>query len=149
VRLNDFDNELKTRQQDFESVMTIKKPEPVSFAETIGQPITETDMEKELRLRMEERQREMDSIHYENVIIQSESTSLKMENKSGKSLNDIAEVRQYEGQRKKVFFTEEIVDEKGMNEKMDIMLVEMSQLKQEIVDLKKMIGAIITRDSKN
>ena len=92
IKMNDFDNELKKHQKDFEEVITLRKPPPIQFEENVTSALDETAMEKELRIKMEERQYEMDAIlsKQKPTVIENETTSvreLKNEKPKVKKLN--------------------------------------------------------------
>lgn len=134
IKSNEFDNELKKHQQNFEEIITLKKPQPVQFEENITNSVLdESAMEKELRIKMEERQKEMDMILSQQipVTIEKETTSIR-EIKNDKPILST----NYETRR--VTFKEDPPPEVEPN-KMEIVLLELSLIKQELVEIKKMI----------
>jgi hypothetical protein len=134
IKSNDFDNELKKHQQNFEEIITLKKPSPVQFEENITNSILdETTMEQEVRIKMEQRQKEMDMILSQQtpIVIKKEITSVR-EIKNEKPIPNV----NYEPKR--VTFKEEPEPEVEPN-KLEIVLLELNMIKQELVEIKKMI----------
>ena len=133
IKMNDFDNELKKHQQNFEEVITLRKPPPIQFEETVTSALDETTMEKELRIKMEERQYEMETIlsKQKPIAIENETTSVR-ELKNEKPI--ISTNYEVKTEVKRVSFKEE-----PETNKLDIVLFELNLIKQELVEIKKMI----------
>ena len=133
IKMNDFDNELKKHQQNFEEVITLRKPPPIQFEETVTSALDETAMEKELRIKMEERQYEMETIlsKQKPIAIENETTSVR-ELKNEKPV--ITSNYEVKNEVKRVSFKEE-----PETNKLDIVLFELNLIKQELVEIKKMI----------
>jgi len=133
IKMNDFDNELKKHQQNFEEVITLKKPLPIKFEENVTGALDETAMEKELRIKMEERQYEMETIlsKQKPTVIENETTSVR-ELKNDKPV--IATNYEVKSEVKRVSFKEE-----PETNKLDIVILELNLIKQELVEIKKMI----------
>jgi hypothetical protein len=133
IKMNDFDNELKKHQQNFEEVITLKKPLPINFEENVTSALDETAMEKELRIKMEERQYEMETIlsKQKPIVIENETTSVR-ELKNEKPV--IASNYEAKSEVKRVSFKEE-----PETNKLDIVIFELNLIKQELVEIKKMI----------
>lgn len=134
IKMNEFDNELKKHQEDFEEAITLKKPLPVQFEERVTGALDETAMEKELRIKMEERQYEMNDIlsKQKPVVIENETTSVR-ELKNDKPI--IATNYEVKNEVKRVSFKEEEPE----TNKLEIVLLELNLIKQELVEIKKMI----------
>ena len=140
IRLNEFDSQLKQKRDEFENTIILKKPEPIHFDETVV--MIELDMEKELKLKIEERNNEIPPVSISKPT--NELTSIQSENKikNETKLQILNETRNYDNQKdkKKVSFSVE----EEMPSNFDAVLVELVQIKQEMVDLKKMIGSMMT-----
>lgn len=134
LKMNDFDNELKKHQQNFEETITLKKPAPIQFEENVTSALDESAMEKELRIKMEERQYEMDTIlsQQKPSIIENETTSVReLKNEKPQIISNY----EVKNEVKRVSFKEE---EPEIN-KIEIVLLELSLIKQELIEIKKMI----------
>jgi len=133
IKMNDFDIELKRHQQNFEEVITLKVPDPIQFEENVTGALDETAMEKELRIKMEERQYEIETIlsQQKPVVIENETTSVR-ELKNEKPI--IVTNYEVKNEVKRVSFKEE-----PEVDKLEIVLFELSLIKKELVEIKKMI----------
>jgi len=134
IKLSEFDNELQKHQQDFEKTITLKKPQNIQFNEIKEEVLDETNMEKELRQKMEEREK-MDFIISQqppviNEVIEEvdsiESKLLELQKKTS-----------YDVVKKKVSFQE---DEPETASKLDLLMLELTFIKQELVEIKKIIS---------
>lgn len=136
IQVFDFDKEMKN-QMDLEEV--VLKPPVIQVEEVID----ENTMENEVRIKMEQRQKEMESIlsQQKPIIIEPESTSIH-EKKVIENYEDKYEKPQIP---KRVSFQE---PEPDITSKMDIILLELNIIKQEISELKKMF-VILSRINPN
>ena len=149
----DFDNELKNQQLDFEEVITLKKPQPIHFEENITNDILdENKMENELRIKMEERQQEIEKIlsQQKPIVIEKESTSIhEQKNDKNERYEKYDKYEKYQEkspEAKQVSFQEPETD--ISSKKMDVILLELNTIKQEIIELKKMF-VILTNINPN
>jgi len=151
IKTFNFDEELKKQQIDFEEVITLKKPQNIQFEENITNDIlTESTMENELRIKMEEREKEIERIlsQQKPVVIEKESTSIKEEKVKIYDVQDkVQDKVQEKIQEKRVSFQEPLIDD-PISKKMDIILLELNTIKQELIELKKLF-VILTKINPN
>jgi hypothetical protein len=139
---NNFENELKKHQTDFENTIILKKPQNIQFEEIKEEVLDETNMEKGLRQKMEERQKEMDVILSQQKPIEPiEPEPIKeVETKLMELQNNVV----YENLKKKVSFQDEITDPPATDPKIEVIMLELAFIKQELTELKKMIAMLTT-----
>jgi len=140
IKLSEFDSELQKHQSDFENTIILKKPKNIQFDEIKEDILDETSMEKEIRQKMEERQKEMDDILSQQKPI--EGTPIESENKMVVKLAELQKSTNYEQVKKKVSFQE--IQPESSDPKIDLVMLELTFIKQELSELKKMVGLLTT-----
>jgi hypothetical protein len=130
VKLSEFDNELQKHQNDFEKTITLKKPQNIQFNEIKEEVLNETNMEKELRQKMEEREK-MDFIISHPPIIE-----VVTEDSIETKLLELQKKSSYDVVKKKVSFQEDEPE----SSKLDLIMLELTFIKQELIELKKIIS---------
>lgn len=125
----DFDSELKKHQLDLEETITLKRPSDIQFTEKVD-VLEASVMDKELQNKLKERE-ELDTILAQQPEPKPEP------------IVEPEEETPYE--KKRVTFRETVVEpEPGVNQKVDVVLLELAMVKQELSDIKKMFIALTT-----
>lgn len=138
IKLSEFENELQKHQSDFDNAIILKKPETIQFNEIKEVTLNESNMEKELLQKMEERQRDMEVILSQQKprVIEVEQTDT-MESK----LLEMEKNSSYDTIKKKVSF-QDTLQESNDSQILDSLLLEMKFVKQELIELKKLIALL-------
>ena len=150
MKLSVFEDALQMHQNDFENTIALKKPPSVQFTEIKDSVLNETEMEMEFRQKMEEREK-MDILLSQQVpgIIETQQMSQMSSVGVETKLLELQKRVSYDVLKKKVSFQDEDPREEPergdvkLESKLDAIMLEITFLKQELQEMKKMIAVLV------